>query len=106
MLARRLRLSRQYFSMSKGARKLSSEHFFLTMSVSEEGQGGCAAAVSKKIAYKAVDRHRLKRRMLVVMRAWCRADRALIVHARSGAAALPFRTIVEELGVLLSRAER
>jgi len=106
MLARRQRLPRKGFSVPKGARKLSSEHFLVITVTSTGAQGGCAAVVPKKIARKAVDRHRLKRRMLAVMRDWCHSHRVLIVHARAGAASIPFRAITEELGGLLSRIVR
>lgn len=88
--------------MRHGARA-ESAHFLLVGSMRKEQANGCAAVVSKKVARLSVSRHRLKRRMLFVMRPWCRGTIGLIVTAKSGAGTLPFSTLKEELEMLLSR---
>lgn len=42
--------------------------------------------------------------MLSVMKEHCATDRALIVYARAGAAALPYQDLKAELTELLTRA--
>ena len=61
---------------------------------------GCAVLVSKKVARTAPARHLLKRRILSIIRPWCESGEGLIISARSGAPALPFSTLKEELAQL------
>jgi ribonuclease P protein component len=102
MLPRRLRLSRASFATSKGGVRLTSPHFSVSLARTANS-GGCAAIISKKVARLAVTRHRLKRRILVVLRPWCKKEYALTVFAKTGCASLPFQTLKEELSVLLGR---
>ncbi len=104
MLPRRLRLSRASFPGRSAGVRVSSASF--SLSTGPSSSGGCAAVVGKNIARRSVARHLLKRRMLSLMRPFCRADRFLVVYARGPAAALPFREIAAELGALLRRAVR
>ncbi len=80
-----------------------SPHFSVTVRP-RTSAGGCAAVISKKVARLSVDRHRLKRRMLAVVRPWCSPDAALVVYARPGSPGLPFPDLMEELSLLLTRA--
>lgn len=103
MLPRRLRLSRNAFALARTPLKRTSAHFGAAVGKAQVGERGCAAIVSKKVARLATTRHRLKRRMLSVMRMWCTKDAVLMVYARAGSAALPFSTLKAELSELLER---
>lgn len=102
MIPRRLRLARAHVASPTHGTKSTGAHF--SVSVREGlGVGGCAVVVSKKVAALSVTRHRLKRRMLAVMRPWCTPDVALVVYARPGSAVLPFSELAEELHGTLMR---
>lgn len=60
--------------------------------------------VSKKVSKSSVDRHQLKRRIKAVIKPWCTPGRVLIVHARTGAATLPFPELEAELTELLRQS--
>jgi ribonuclease P protein component len=101
-LPRRLRLSRAAFGAALGARgRAASEHFSITKGPTLEG--GAAVVISKKVAKRSVDRHLLKRRVLTILRPHISPRHSLVVYARAGAPALSFRTLKEELEILLSR---
>lgn len=99
MLPRRLRLSQEGFQPS-GARRAASEHFSASLA-GVEGPGSIAFVASKKVARRAVDRNRLKRRALVVLWPFVAPDRALIVYARTGSPTLSFSALADELSVLV-----
>jgi len=101
MLNKRLRLTRSTFPTPREGRRLIGEHFSLSYGPSKEG--GCAAVVSKQVAKRSVDRHLLKRRMLSVLRPWCKEDRFLIAYARSGSSSLSFGMLKDELQELLTK---
>lgn len=102
MIPRSMRLSRAHFAPSGPETRAASSHF--SLSVREAPQnGGCATVISKKVAKLSVSRHLLKRRMLSVMKPYCTKDRAVIVYARPGAAALPYPALAAELSELLAR---
>lgn len=103
MLPRRSRLSRPGFPGRIGASRARGAHFLVSLTKTLPKEGGAAAIVSKKVARLSVSRHRLKRRMLAVMRPFVRADRALVVTALVGSAGLSFSTLKEELHGLLER---
>lgn len=103
MLPRNMRLSRAHFAPSGPEKRLASPHFSVSIR-NTSGPGGCAVVVSKKVARFAVSRHLLKRRVLVVVRPWCKRSVALVVYARPGAPTLPFGVLQEELSSLLARA--
>lgn len=98
-----MRLSRAHFAPSGPEKRLASPHF--SLSIRDAAPGGCAVVVSKKVAKFAVTRHLLKRRVLVVLRPWCASGQALVVYARPGAQALPFKELETELTSLLARAQ-
>lgn len=104
MLPRRHRLSRASFPGRGAGRRAETPHFSLVAGASSAG--GASAVVSKKVARRAVDRNLLKRRMLSLMRPYVDHARFLVVYARSGAAALPYPALAEELTALLSRSVR
>ncbi|MFZ2908027.1 MAG: ribonuclease P protein component [Minisyncoccia bacterium] len=99
---RQRRLGRGDFERVRGARAVSS-HFSLSFS-RVPGHGGYAAVVSKKVATKAVVRHRLKRWMLESMRPWSKPGRGLILYARAGAGVLPRKVFLSEVQILLQSA--
>lgn len=101
MLPRTRRLQREGFESARSLRRAASPHFSLSYGKAP-GAGGAAVVVSKKVAKLAVSRHLLKRRVLSVIAPYVREDEALIVHARPGAAALPFPVLKDELVSLLS----
>ncbi len=101
MLPRKLRLSRALFAPTGPETRVASPHFSLSI---REGQGGCAAVISKKVAKLSVRRHLLKRRILSVMRPWCSSNRSLVVYARSGSSLLTYEALQTELSELLTRA--
>lgn len=100
MLPRRLRLPRAAFSNTGKEMRAVSPHFSVSI---RKGMGGIAAVVSKKTEKTSVGRHRLKRRMVSVAAAFHSPTHAIVIYARSGASALPFKTTHEELVGLLGR---
>lgn len=104
MLPRRLRLSRRSFPDTRRGRRNSSAHFTIVAVPSPSSAG--AVVVSKKIARRSVDRHLLKRRMLMVLRAHLSPTHSLVLYARSGAPLLSFTALKEELSSLLQSTLR
>lgn len=103
MKQHRMRLSRAHFAPSGPETRLASAHFSLSLRKAASA-GGCAVVVSKKVARLSVTRHLLKRRVFSVIRPHCLSDRALILYARPGAAALSFQDLETELRELMARA--
>ncbi len=103
MLPRSHRLPRAGFEQIAGLQRAASRHFSISYIESAPLSGG-AAVVSKKVAKRSVDRHQLKRRMKAVMKPWCVPGRVLIIHARTGAAVLPFPELEGELTGLLQQS--
>ncbi|VAW31795.1 hypothetical protein MNBD_CPR01-480 [hydrothermal vent metagenome] len=64
---------------------------------------GYAIVVSKKIAKKAVTRHRIKRRVRSVLRNSKIAGRGCIIFARPGADKITFQDLNLEIQELLAR---
>ena len=104
MLPKRLRLPRAAFLPHTGAFRASSPHF--SISCAKTAHSGGAAIVSKNVAKSAVDRHQLRRRILVVIRPWIQEGRSLIVRAKKGAPQLPFKALSKELEPLIERVCR
>jgi ribonuclease P protein component len=103
MLPRSRRLPRAGFEQIAGLKRSASRHFSISYMASAPVSGG-AVVVSKKVAKHSVDRHQLKRRIKAVMKPWCLSGRVLIVHARTGAATLPFSELEPELTALLQQS--
>ena len=96
---RRQRFPRALFPTAlKGGRRLSSPHFSIILP--REG-AGYAVVVSKKVARLSVTRHRIKRRILEVLRT-LPLPQALIIFPKSSAADIPRQEIYIELETLLS----
>lgn len=100
MFKRRKRFPRAAFpkALSSG-RRLSSKHF---SAVIPKNDAGYAVIVSKKTAREAVQRHRIKRRVLEALRK-TPLPPALLLFPKSSVAALPSREIEAELSELISK---
>jgi ribonuclease P protein component len=100
MFAKRERLPRARFAqVARAPARASAAHFSL---VASSAARGAAVVVGKSVAKRAVDRNRLKRRVFAALRARARPP-AVIVYARKGAAALPYRAIAEELAAAIAK---
>ena len=100
MFSRRERLPRAAFSSLRSARRRGEVHFTALLPQGE----GYAVVISKKTLPKAVDRHRLKRRILGALRTLPSAlPRALIIYPKASAASRTTRELEEALTKLLSR---
>ena len=100
MFSRRERLPRATFpAVLKGGRRLSSLHF--TAIISKEAKG-YAVVVSKKVARLAVTRHRIKRRVLAVLKT-LPLPPALIIFPTSSAHSVSYQDIKTEIADLLSK---
>lgn len=102
MIPRKMRLSRAHFAPQGPETRVASAHFSLSAWEAPQ-EGGLAAVISKKIARLSVSRHLLKRRILSVALPFGSPDRAIVIYARPGAAALPYSELKAELSALLSR---
>jgi RNase P protein component len=99
MIPRARRLPRAGFATLARAKRLSSPHF--SISIAPAPRGGLAAVVPKKVAARSVDRHLLKRRIFSVISPYFLPHRVLVVHAKAGAAGIPFPSLRAELTALL-----
>jgi ribonuclease P protein component len=104
MIRRARRLPRAGFTALKRAVRRSAPH--LTLSVSPAPRGGLAVIIPKKAVGRSVDRHLLKRRILSLIAPYFMPHTAIVVHAKAGAAALPFPALKAELTTLLATLER
>lgn len=102
MLPKRLRLTRAEFVKAVTGRRAVSAHFSVTARNTAQN-GGVAAVISKKVAKKAVDRHRLKRQIMEALRPHTSPTRSLIVYARAGSPTLPFQELKAELDALVEQ---
>lgn len=101
MLPRAKRLSRADFGTTLQGKRAVSAHFSVTAAPSPEARA--AAVVSKKVAKRSVDRHLLKRRILGAIAPHLHPGRSVIVYARAGSLALPYRALKDELSELLTK---
>jgi ribonuclease P protein component len=103
MLTRRDRLSRSDFPAAlKGGRRVSSAHFTAVVSVQSKGS---AVVVPKKVARLSVTRHRIKRRVLAVLRTLPR-PRSIILFPNAKVATMPYEELGAEIALLLSKATK
>lgn len=86
----------------KGGRRISSEHFSAV--VSSEARG-YAVVVSKKVARLSVARHRIKRRVLAILRT-LPLPPALIIFPKSSAGSVSYKDTKAELTRLLSAIDQ
>lgn len=100
MFPRRERLARSAFAHA--GRRVSSAHF---TAVVPHAARGYAVVVSKKTARLSVARHRIKRRVLAVLREFP-LPKALILYPRASVERLPAADLRAELAALLSKIER
>ncbi|MEK7601876.1 MAG: ribonuclease P protein component [Patescibacteria group bacterium] len=104
MLPKRKRLSRAAFKTLGPSKRLTSEHF--SVSVHDTGSGRASAVVSKKVAKRSVDRHLLKRRMLAVITKHLLPHHSYVVYAKLGSERLPYNSLSKELSELLTKLRR
>jgi ribonuclease P protein component len=101
VFSKRERLPREQFSAAlKTSRRLSSPHFLILV---PEKASGYAVVIPKKVLKLSVDRHRVKRQVLEVLREASSLPPALIVFPRSIARGVHYEDIKSELGDLLSK---
>ncbi|MEK7201602.1 MAG: ribonuclease P protein component [Patescibacteria group bacterium] len=100
MLPRRMRLQRGKATHTGKEMRAVSPHFSVSIRL---GQSGAGAVISKKTEKTSVGRHRLKRRILAVLRPWCASDKTIVVYARSGSPSLPYAVLNTELSELLTK---
>lgn len=99
------RLSRLDFNHFKVERRLSGAFLSLGVGVvSQRIRGGFACVVSKKVARKAVDRNRIKRRVRAIMReVTLSGPLVVIVYAKPGASHATMQDLREDIMALLGR---
>lgn len=100
MLPRSLRLTRKGFEGAVGLLRTRTPHFHISYKEAVE-DGGSAVIVPKKVVKGAVSRHLLKRRVREALRPWSLPSRILVISARTGADALTFEEIRDELSAEL-----
>ncbi len=86
--------------MSQGVRA-NIKHFSI---VYKKDLSGHAVVVSKKVAKKAVIRHRIKRRVRAVLREICVSE-GCIIFARTGADVLDYKKIYSEIQELITHVK-
>lgn len=84
----------------KGGLKVSSPHFTAIFSRETKGY---AVVVSKKVARLSVTRHRIKRRVVAVLRTLPSLPDGAILFPKSSVATLPYPDLQAALAVLLSK---
>lgn len=104
MVPRRLSLPRRRFPKERTGASLRSA--YLTLTYGPSPQGGVAVVVSKKVAKKAVDRHRIKRRLLTLTRPYARTDMFFVLYPKAQTLALPFRVLKEEVDEVFMKTRR
>lgn len=103
MFSRRDRLPRAQFPIAlKTGKRLSSAHFLVV--VSNEVQGH-AVVISKKVARLSVDRHRLKRQILAILR-MLPLPSSVIVFPKTFEKSIAFDVLKSELTNLLSKLHK
>jgi ribonuclease P protein component len=103
MSMRRLRLPRagfEHLAASPAARRFGGLHFSI---LTAQNMGGLAVVVSKKVARKSVDRHKLKRRIREALHelGFPGLNQSAIVYARPGSSPLPYAVLRQELAGIL-----
>lgn len=100
MLPRRMRLQRGATTHTGKEMRAASPHFSVSVRL---GQTGAGAVISKKTEKTSVGRHRLKRRILAVLKPWCVENKTIVVYARAGSPSLSYKVLSEELTPLLTK---
>jgi ribonuclease P protein component len=103
----RYRLSRTDFTKMHGFKRLHGSFFSLSFgTIPERSSPGVACVVSSKIAAKAVDRNRIKRRCRAILAEsveQLRSPLVIVVIAKKGAAKAPFLETSKDLRDLIAR---
>jgi ribonuclease P protein component len=99
VLPRKARLPRvQFPTVLKSGRRLASAHFLVVVGKESTGY---AVVLSKKTAKLSVTRHRLKRRVLAILRT-LPLPPSLIIFPKSSADSVSYKDMKAEIGHLLS----
>jgi ribonuclease P protein component len=103
MIPRRFRLSRAGFAhlaASPAARRAAGAHFSV---LTAREPGGIGVVVSKKVARRSVDRHRIKRHVREALKELGvpGLNASIVVFARSSSATLSYAAVRDELAHLL-----
>ncbi len=100
MLPRRQRLSRAGFEGARAYTRKTTPHFVVSFS-STPHPAQAGVVVSKAVARRAVDRHRLRRRVYSALHPFVAQGISVLVLAKKGSLSLPYEALVQELvGVL------
>lgn len=105
MMPKKRRVSRRGFEkvLSMG-RTYHSSHF--SIRIYEADKGKFATVVSKKVALRAVDRNKLRRRVYAALQSLIldpTASPTIVVFAKKGASALRFKDIVAEIWLIIEK---
>ena len=94
------RLTRENFKDITKGKRAATRHFSISYLPSKTEK--VAVIVSKKVAQKAVDRHRLKRRVLESIGTNLPKNVLLLVYTKGGSAELSFFEVKKEVSELLT----
>ncbi len=104
------RLTRIDFTRMRGFKRLNGRFFTLSFgTLSERTSSGVACVVSSKIAAKAVDRNRIKRRCRAILSghvSQLRPSIVLVFVAKKGASTASFEETTNDLMELISQVKR
>lgn len=100
MFARSRRISRAQFSQALKGVRFASEHFSYIATPK-----GYAVVVPKKVARLSVTRHRIKRRVLAVLRSLA-LPRGVIIFPKASATTLSYQEMYTELAQALKGQAR
>lgn len=100
MFPRSLRLGRNGFEQSRGLPRKTTPHFSISGGAFPD-TAGIGIIVPKKVVKRAVERHRLKRRMREIVRKQTQdiSGMIIVISARAGAADLSFDELTNELSL-------
>ena len=106
----RYRLARSDFDRMRGFIRLQGRLFSLSYgTLPGRTASGAACVVSKKVAARAVDRNRIKRRSRAILETFARSAKpaaVVVAYAKKGAADASFEETRADLESLLARTGR
>ncbi len=95
------RMDRQeVLTVLKSRKQVKSSHFSV---VYNEGVGGCAVVVSKKIERLAVNRNKTKRRIFSILRSTTPPNKNCVVFVKVKITNVPYKDIQKELTSLIMK---
>ncbi len=103
----RFRLTRADFAGMRNFQRLHGRFFSLSFGELPGRGPGAACVVSKKVAAKAVDRNRIKRRCRAVLSKHVGSGRSIfVVIAKKGVASASFADVSSDIESLIARATK